>query len=183
MFVWSFVCVCLLCAEAAATTNQRTAQTTGAIYQSGFDMAFRLKISNTMFAGMDINSAYGQYLFNATGSNNCSLPPLLCSHFGLTMKTKKGLGASLQYRILDDHPIVNSNSLSSPGFCFLNAAMNYEFRNISFCLSAENLLNLTWRPSLPAEEYNYRADGNSISEVKFSPDTPFYVMGSFAVAF
>lgn len=155
----------------------------GATRRLGADFAFRLEITKVLFADMDLNYNHGRYLDLPEGENFIPLAPSLTSTGGLSLKNEKGLSASIRYRYIDDRPANERNTVRAQGYFLLDAVMNYQLKNYSFGLTAENLLNAEWNQAQFDTESRLRGEAMSVSELHYTPGSPFYLKGSVTVRF
>lgn len=163
--------------------DEGVVEISGATRRLGIDFAFRAELTKTLFADADVNYNHGRYLDLPEGENFIPLAPALTSTGGLTLKNEKGLSASLRYRFIDDRPANESNTVTATGYFLLDAVMNYECRNYTFGLTAENLLNSEWNQAQFDTESRLRGEAISVSELHYTPGSPFFVKGSVTVRF
>ncbi len=86
--------------------------------------------------------------------------------------------AGLRARYLQDRPANEDNSVIAKGYTIVDANGNYRFRNFTFGIYIENLLNVEWNEAQFDTESRIRlADGalerEPVSEIHFTPGTPF----------
>lgn len=155
----------------------------GATRRLGTDVAFRLEITRCLFADADFNYNHGRYLDLPEGGNYIPLAPSLTSTGGITLKNEKGLSASLRYRYIDDRPANESNTVTAQGYFLLDAVANYELQHYTFGLTAENLLNAEWNQAQFDTESRLRNETLPVSELHYTPGSPFFIKGSITVRF
>jgi hypothetical protein len=155
----------------------------GATRRLGADLAFRWEITQHLFADMDLNYNHGRYLDLPEGENFIPLAPSFTSTGGLSLKNEKGVSASLRYRYIDDRPANESNTVRAQGYFLLDAVMSYQLKNYSFGLTAENLLNAEWNQAQFDTESRLRNEPAPVSELHYTPGSPFFIKGSVTVRF
>ena len=153
----------------------------GASRRLGGDVAFRLEITKTFFADMDLNFNHGRYLDLPEDENFIPLAPSLTSTGGISLKNEKGLSGSLRYRFIDDRPANEGNTVTAKGYFLLDAVAQYEFKHYTFGLSAENLLNSEWNQAQFDTESRLRGETMSVSELHYTPGSPLFVKGSITI--
>lgn len=163
--------------------DEGVVEISGATRRLGIDFAFRAELTKTLFVDADVNYNHGRYLDLPKGENFIPLAPALTSTGGLTLKNEKGLSASLRYRYIDDRPANESNTVTATGYFLLDAVMNYERENYTFGLSAENLLNAEWNQAQFDTESRLQGEAMPVSELHYTPGSPFFVKGSVTVRF
>src|SRR5262249_47791092 len=107
----------------------------------GVDVSARYQPIKWLYADLDLNFARPRAINEAKGQDYVPLAPTFTSIGGLTVKTKRGLNASLRYRYIDSRPANESNTVRADGYLLLDAVISYTFRKIEFSASMENVLN------------------------------------------
>nr|MBA3707030.1 hypothetical protein [Bacteroidota bacterium] len=69
------------------------------------------------------------------------------------------------------------------GYCLLDAVINYTSSKYQVGLSVENLLNKKWNQAQFDTESRLKNETRSISELHYTPGTPFFLKGSVAFFF
>ena len=154
----------------------------GSTKRMGIDMSFRYQILKWLFADMDLNLAKPRYIDLPEGGNYVPLAPPITNTGGLSVK-QNNWNASLRYRYLGKRAAVEDNSIIASGYFILDAVVNYQWKLFQFGVSAENLFNQKWREAQFATESQLRNESVPVSEIHFTPGTPFYLKGSIAIIF
>ena len=159
-------------------------ESAGRTRRFGADVALRYQLSRVLFADVDLNYARGRLVGAPKGENYIPLAPSFTTVGGLTLKQPRGLSASLRYRHLNTRPANEDNSVQAEGYFLLDAVASYAVGRFVLGATAENLLNVEWNQAqfdtlsrLPGEA----AEG--VSELHYTPGTPFFVKGSVSVLF
>ncbi len=156
---------------------------TGATRRLGTDLSMRFQLTNILFADFDINYNHGRYINLPKGENYIPLAPSLTSTGGLSLKQTKGINAGLRYRYLNSRPANEDNSVKAIGYFLLDAVVNYTQPKYQIGLSAENLLNTKWNQAQFDTESRLRNESQSVSELHFTPGSPFFIKGSVSFFF
>jgi len=96
---------------------------------------------------------------------------------------KNGLNAALRYRYLSDRAANEDNSVVADGYFLVDAAVNYSRPKFEMGLTAENLLNTEWNEAQFDTASRLKEEENAISEIHFTPGTPFFVKLKFTFFF
>lgn len=159
-------------------------ESAGRTRRFGADVALRYQLSRVLFADVDLNYARGRLVGAAEGENYIPLAPSFTTVGGLTLKQPRGLSASLRYRHLNTRPANEANTVQAKGYFLLDAVASYAVGRFVLGASAENLLNVEWNQAqfdtlsrLPGEA------AGGVSELHYTPGTPFFVKGSVSVLF
>jgi hypothetical protein len=163
--------------------DEAIVEITGATRRVGVDLSTRVQLTDHLFADADINYNHGRYINLPKGENFIPLAPSLTSTGGFSYKREKGFNASIRYRYLNTRPANEDNSVQALGYFLLDAVINYTTPKYQIGLSAENLLNTNWNQAQFDTESRLRNESTSVSELHYTPGTPFYLKGSLTFFF
>jgi outer membrane cobalamin receptor len=149
----------------------------------GFDVSLRYQLLNWLYADTDINYTVPRSINDPEGENFIPLAPTLTSIGGLTAKFKNGLSASLRYRYVGDRPANENNTVTALGYRLIDGAINYATNKYALSVSAENILNIKWNEAQFDTESKLKTENTSVSELHFTPGTPFYIKGGLTFFF
>ncbi len=163
--------------------DEAVVEINGPTRRLGTDLAIRYQLTKLLYADADLNYNYGRLVQLAEGENFIPLAPRFTSVGGLTLKQDRGLNASLRYRYIDSRPANEDNSVQAKGYFLLDAVANYTWPKIQIGISAENLLNTKWNEAQFDTESRLRNETEAVSELHFTPGTPFFVKASLSYMF
>jgi GNAT superfamily N-acetyltransferase len=149
----------------------------------GFDFSARYEVAKNLFADMDISITNPRAIGVAKAESYLPLAPRITSIGGLTYRKEKGLNGSLRYRFMDNRPANENNSVLAKGYFVADAAINYTDRKWEAGLSIQNLLNTKWKETQFDTESQLRNETAPVSEIHFTPGTPFFARLSFSLFF
>lgn len=155
----------------------------GKTRRQGVDLTLRYQLSPSLYANVDLNYTNPESVEEAEGQNYIPLAPTFTSIGGLTYEGKTGFSGSLRYRFLDDRAANEDYSVTAKGYFLLDAVVNYSIGAFDFGLSVENVLDTEWREAQFETESRLRSEANSVSEIHFTPGTPFQARLLVAVKF
>ncbi len=158
-------------------------ENSGRTRRYGIDFGMRYQLSNHLFADLDVNYNKGILRDEPEGANRIPLAPSLTSIGGLTYKADKGFSGSLRYRFIDDRPANELNTVTAEGYFLLDASVVYTRPRYQLGLTAENLTNTEWNEAQFDTESRLRGEPEPVSELHFTPGTPFFLKGHVAVFF
>lgn len=144
----------------------------------GLDFSGRYQVADWLFIDMDLNYTVPRSREDAEGENYIPLAPTFTSIGGLTTKFGKGLNASLRYRHISDRPANENNSVTALGYTLLDGGITYTARKCEFGLSFENILNVDWNEAQFDTESRLFDELEPVSELHYTPGTPFFVKAS-----
>jgi hypothetical protein len=163
--------------------DEATVETNNPTQRIGTDLSIRYQITDKLFADVDLNYNHGRLVGVPEGENFIPLAPRLTSIGGLTYKQDKGINASLRYRFIDSRPANETNSVTAKGYFLLDAVLAYKLSKFEFGLSAENLLNTVWNQAQFDTESRLFNEPAPVSELHFTPGTPFFIKGNISFHF
>jgi outer membrane receptor for monomeric catechols len=146
-------------------------------------LTVRYQITPELYANTDMNFTKPQSVEAAEGQKFIPLAPTFTSIGGLTYKGKSGLSANLSYRLLSDRAANEDNSVTAEGYFLIDAVLGYTVGTFDFGLSIENVLNTEWREAQFETESRLQNETVSVSEIHFTPGTPFQARLSVSYKF
>ncbi len=149
----------------------------------GIDVSARYEMIKNLFADVDISLADPR----ATGVDKVDsylpLAPRFSSVGGLTYRKQNGLNGSLRYRFMDDRPANEDNSVVAKGYFVTDAAINYTKKRWEAGLAFQNLFDVKWKETQFDTESRLQSEPAPVSEIHFTPGTPFFARASFTLFF
>jgi hypothetical protein len=155
----------------------------GSSRRYGLDVSARYQISDLFYTDADLNLARPRFKENEEGENFVPLAPALTSTGGITYKGKEGLSGSLRYRYLADRPANEDYSLVADGYFLLDLVASYTRKNWQLSFTIENMLDQDWKEAQFETESRLRHETASVSEMHFTPGTPFFIKAGIALFF
>ena len=149
----------------------------------GMDLGIRYQLSNYLFLDADANYTYARSSDEPKGQNYIPLAPDFTTTGGLSVTKYKGFSGGINYRYLKSRPANEDNSIVAKGYFVSDMNINYEFKNLLFGLSAENIFNTKWNETQFATESRLQNETNSVTEIHFTPGTPFFLKGKITYTF
>ncbi|MEZ4884237.1 MAG: TonB-dependent receptor [Chitinophagales bacterium] len=149
----------------------------------GLDLSLRYQLNDWLFLDTDINLTKAKVIGEPEGANNIPLAPLFTSIGGLTVQHPSGFNGSLRYRQMGDRPANEDNSITAEGYFILDAVVKYTNSRFEVGLSIENLLDTAWNETQFDTESRLANEIEPVSEIHFTPGTPFFGKMSIGVFF
>lgn len=163
--------------------DEAVVEISGATRRLGADLSIRWQLTEFLFLDGDINYSHGRFINEPDGANRIPLAPTLTSTGGLSYKRAKGFNASLRYRYIDSRPANEDNTVTALGYFLLDAVVNYTMPKFQVGLTAENLLNTKWNQAQFDTESRLKGETQPVSELHYTPGTPFFLKASIAFFF
>jgi len=149
----------------------------------GLDISLRYEIVKNLYADVDISLANPKALGVNTEESYLPLAPRFTSVGGITYRKQKGWNGSLRYRYMADRPANETNSVVAQGYFVTDGAINYTTPKWEVGISAQNLFNTQWKETQFDTESQLQTETNPVSEIHFTPGTPFFTRLNLAFFF
>jgi len=160
-----------------------TVEISGRTKRMGIDFGLRYQVSDFLFFDTDLNYTYARSIDASQGENYISLAPDFTATAGLNTAKYKGFSGGFHYRYLKSRPANEDNSIVAKGYMISDINLNYEYGNITFGLSAENIFNTQWSETQFATESQLQNESQSVEEIHFTPGTPLFLKGKVSYRF
>ena len=146
----------------------------GKTERKGIDLSIRYQALPWLYIDSDANVTRPKAKGVPEGEDRIPLAPTVTGMGGVTCKMKNGLNASVRYRYLGDRPANESNTVVATGYFLLDAVVKYTRKSYELTFSAENLLNEEWNEAQFDTESRLRNEIEPVSEIHFTPGSPFF---------
>ncbi|MDQ3021213.1 MAG: TonB-dependent receptor [Bacteroidota bacterium] len=165
--------------------DEAVVEPSGKTRRLGVDFSGRYQFNKWLWADLDLNYAKGKFLDEPEVADRIPLAPVFTTVGGLSVKLANGISGRLGYRYLDDRPANEYNSVIAEGYFVMDAVLNYEFkRNYKLGLTFENLTNNSkWNEAQFDTESRLQFETDPVSELHYTPGSPFNIKGNFSVFF
>lgn len=155
----------------------------GKTRRKGIDFSVRYQALSWLYMDTDVNITQPRAKGAPSGEDYIPLAPTLTSIGGLSAQFPGGLNASLRYRYIQDRPANEDNSVIAQGYFLLDAVVKYTRKTFELSLSAENLLNEEWNEAQFDTESRLQNEVDPVSEIHFTPGTPFFIKAGVSFFF
>ena len=155
----------------------------GKTKRMGFDLSARYEVIKNLFADIDVSLANPRAIDVPKAESYLPLAPRFTSVGGLTYRKQYGWNGSLRYRYMDDRPANEDNSVIAKGYFVADAALNYCKKKWEAGLAIQNLFDTKWKETQFDTESRLQSEPAPVSEIHFTPGTPFFARLSFTVFF
>jgi outer membrane receptor protein involved in Fe transport len=155
----------------------------GRTKRQGIDIVARYQFTKYFFANANVNLTRPRARDEAKGEDYIPLAPTATSTGGLFYKKQTGFNGGIKYRYIKNRPANEDNSVVAKGYFLLDASFNYTKPKYEIGLSVENMLNVKWNEAQFATESRLQNEPNAITELNFTPGTPFFAKAKLAVFF
>ncbi|OQP59082.1 TonB-dependent receptor [Niastella vici] len=163
--------------------DEGVVEPSGKTRRIGIDLSARYQLNSWLFADLNINLAKPRSAEQPKGENYIPLAPTLTSTGGLNWQFKKGWNGSLRYRYMHDRPANEDNSVVAKGYTVTDLSLNYTKKKYEVGLAIENLFNVQWNETQFDTESRLKNEPAPVTEIHFTPGTPFFARMKLAVFF
>jgi outer membrane receptor protein involved in Fe transport len=167
--------------------DEGTTEDAGASRRVGLDLGIRATLTPWLYFDADVNLSKAQLVEKPFGKiletdNLIPLAPNFTSTGGLTWRFPQGIEGALRYRFIGDRAANENNSVIAKGYNVLDVNCFYKKDRYKIGFTVENLFNVTWNEAQFDTESQLRNETQPVSELHFTPGTPFsakLVLGVF----
>ncbi|NJC24889.1 TonB-dependent receptor [Neolewinella antarctica] len=148
----------------------------------GFDLSARYQLTDWLYGDVDATHTIARSTDSPEGGNRIPLAPTTTLAGGLSAAHNDWRGC-LRGRYLANRPANEDNSIIAKGYVVIDATLTKSWRNFSFSLTAENVLDTEWNEAQFATESRLAGETTSVEEIHFTPGLPFWVKGGVTYTF
>lgn len=151
----------------------------------GVDASARVQVFRHLFADLDATYTYARGNEDEVPASESYIPlaPKVTATGGLGWDKGQGLFGSLRFRYLDDRAANEDNSLIASGYFLLDAVAGWKKGKVEIGFSAQNLTNVDWKEAQFETESRLRNETEPVSEIHYTPGTPFFAKGYVMLRF
>jgi outer membrane cobalamin receptor len=149
----------------------------------GLDISTRYEIAKNWYVDLDLSLANPRAIGVPKEESNLPLAPRFTSVGGLTYRKQYGWNGSLRYRYMADRPANENNTVVAKGYFVVDAAANYSTKKMELGLSIQNVFNTKWKETQFDTESQLKTEVSPMSEIHFTPGTPFFARINFTFFF
>lgn len=155
--------------------DEAVVEASGKTRRLGVDLSLRYQPFPWLYIDNDINYAHARSIDEPKGEDYIPLVPALTSTGGVAVKLPSGFSANLRYRYMDSKPAVEDNTIKAKGYFVNDLVLAYGKKNWELNLQVQNVFDTEWNEAQFETETRLRNEPSSVSELCFTPGTPFAV--------
>jgi outer membrane cobalamin receptor len=144
----------------------------GKTERKGIDLGLRYQMTDWLFLNADYTYSHARSTEEPRFSNYIPLAPR-STFMGSLSVVKNRFSGSLRSRILGDRPANEEFTLIAEGYFVSDLNLNYTFKNITAGILVENIFNTQWKETQFETESRLQNETQPVSEIHFTPGTPF----------
>lgn len=155
----------------------------GRTRRSGIDVGVRYQLKDWLFADADWTYTYARSLDEPEGAQYIPLAPIHTFTGGISAQ-KDGFAGGIKVRHLANRPANEDYSILAKGYTVFDLNLGYKFKQFSWNLSIENLLDVEWEETQFATQSRLQGEAmEGIEEIHFTPGTPFFFKAGISYDF
>lgn len=146
----------------------------GATLRKGFDLGLRYQITNKLFINADYTYTDAKSIDAVKAENKIPLAPKTTLVAGINYRAEKGFSGSIYSRYLGDRPANEANTIVAKGYCITDMNVGYAFNSgIEVGAIIQNVFDTDWNETQFATESRLFNEASAVTEIHFTPGTPF----------
>lgn len=149
----------------------------------GFDLGLRYQLADWLFFDTDVNYTHARSIDEPSGQDYIPLAPDFTTTGGFSINKLKGFSGGIKYRYLKSRPANEDNSIVAKGYMVSDLNVNYDYKNITFGVSIENIFDTKWNETQFATESRLQNESQSVEEIHFTPGTTFFMKAKITYRF
>ena len=163
--------------------DEGVVEPSGKTKRMGIDLSGRYQLNSWLFADLNVNLARPRSMEAAKGENYIPLAPIFTGTGGINWQLKSGFNGSIRYRYMHNRPANEENSVTAKGYTVADLSFNYTQKKYEVGIAIENLLNVQWNETQFYTESRLKNEPAPVSEIHFTPGTPFFAKLKCAIFF
>ena len=149
----------------------------------GAELGLRYQLYDWLYLDADANYTYARSMDEPKGQDYIPLAPDFTTTGGLSFQKANGFSGGIRYRYLKNRSANEDNSIVAKGYFVSDMNINYQFKNINFGITIENIFNTEWNETQFATESRLQNEPEPVEEIHFTPGTPFFIKGKIIYSF
>ncbi len=154
--------------------DEGVVEPSGRTRRMGADLSLRYEAAKWLYFDADFNYTHARARDEADGQNYIPLAPQFTSIGGVTVKGGKYWAGSLRYRHLGERAANEEASVKAAAYTVCDLAASYNRKKYELGFQIQNLFNVDWNEAQFDTETRLRNEAASVSEICFTPGTPFF---------
>lgn len=142
----------------------------------GLDLGLRWEFFKRWYFQADYTYSHARSIDDPEGEDYIPLAPVHTFVTGLSYLWK-GLTAGIRCRYLGDRPANEDYSITAKGYFVADLNASYTYKRITVGAVIENLFNTKWNEAQFATETRLQGEPEPVTELHFTPGTPFNARG------
>lgn len=139
----------------------------------GFDAGLTFQPYKWLFLYSNLNYSHARAFDEPSGQNFIPLAPVFTSDGKIQLNFNKGIFATFAYRYLGDRAANEDNSVVAKGYFVNDLTVGYQRKSFVITAIVNNVFNVQWNETQFLTESRLKDEPQPVSEIHFTPGTPF----------
>ncbi|MGG8497543.1 TonB-dependent receptor [Tenacibaculum sp. TC6] len=149
----------------------------------GIDLGIRYQIAKWLYINTDATYTNARSVEDKTGENYIPLAPDVTVTGGLYVTNLGAFSGGFNFRYIDNRPANEDNSIVAKGYFVNDFSINYHRKQVSFGVSIDNIFDVAWNETQFATTSRLQNEPAPITEIHFTPGTPFFAKATVTYRF
>ncbi len=163
--------------------DEAVVEPSGKTRRLGADVSIRYQPLSWLYLDGDISYAHARAIEQSKGEDYIPLVPALTSTGGMAVKLSSGFSANIRYRYMDSKPATEDNLVKTRGYFVNDLVLAYGKKSWEVNLQVLNLLDTKWNEAQFETETRLKNELSSVSELCYTPGTPFAIKAGISYKF
>ncbi len=139
----------------------------------GFDAGLTFQPYKWLFLYSNLNYSHARSFDEPKGEDFIPLAPVFTSDGKIQLNLKKGIFSTFSYRYLSDRAAIEDNSITAKGYFVNDFTIGFQHSHFVFTAIVSNVFNVAWNETQFLTESRLKNELQPVSEIHFTPGTPF----------
>ena len=162
--------------------DEAVVEPSGRSRRLGLDLGLRYQLHNNLYFQADYTYSHARSVNEPGGINYIPLAPVHTLVAGLNYQWKS-LMAGVRCRYLGDRPADEAYSITAKGYFVTDLHASYTYKKVTIGTTIENLFDTAWNEAQFSTETRLFGEPGPVTEIHFTPGTPFNIKGFVTVRF
>ena len=163
--------------------DEGVVEPSGKSRRQGIDLGARYQLGKYIFINGDFTYTYARATEEPKGADRIPLAPRVTMAGAVAFKHPCGINAGIKTRYLGDRPANEDNSIVAKGYCITDASIQYQWKHFGIGIITENIFNAQWNETQFATTSRLKDEPEPVTEIHFTPGTPFNIRGVISYRF
>jgi hypothetical protein len=145
----------------------------GSSRRLGVDAGLTFQPFSWLFLYSNLNYSHARSVAEPKGENFIPLAPVFTSDGKVQVNFKKGIFAAFSYRYMGDRAANEDRSVLAKGYLVNDLTLGYQRKSFAVTAIVNNVFNVKWNETQFLTESRLKDETESVSEIHFTPGTPF----------
>jgi len=155
----------------------------GETERRGVDVSTRAQVLKHLFIDLDANYTLSNSVGVSSEESFIPLAPTSNLTCGINYYKNTGFRAGLNFRYLADRPANEDNSIVAEGYTVTDFQVGYSWTHLDLGIQVQNVFDEDWNETQFATESRLFNEDESVTEIHFTPGTPFFIRGMLSYKF